>query len=204
MAGTEIRVERLAAIVLAAGAGSRLGGAKLSRPFGGGLLVDGAIRAALASPARRIVMVTGSDPGLADRAAFLAEEAGRADALILCECPGWREGLSASLKSGIEVAGDIDAALVFLGDMPFIPTGLAAELVQAVAGREAKAAAPIHLGRRGHPVLLTRALLDELDSVVGDKGAGALLQGLGDQLALVPSDDPGVLADIDTPEDLKA
>ena len=53
-------------------------------------------------------------------------------------------------------------------------------------------------------MLLTRALLDELDSVVGDKGAGALLQGLGDQLALVPSHDPGVLADIDTPEDLKA
>jgi molybdenum cofactor cytidylyltransferase len=69
-----------------------------------------------------------------------------------------------------------------------------------VAG--AVAAAPVHAGRRGHPVLFSAELIPALKSLSGDEGARSVRAGLGDRLALVPADDPGVLIDVDRPEDL--
>jgi len=51
-------------------------------------------------------------------------------------------------------------------------------------------------------VLFATALLPQLAALTGDEGARRVVQGLGEALALVPTDDPGVLADIDLPTDL--
>ena len=66
----------------------------------------------------------------------------------------------------------------------------------------AKAAAPRFAGRRGHPVLVSRALFADLEVLDGDKGAGALLAGLGPALALVDAPDDGVHFDVDEPGQL--
>ena len=175
------------AIVLAAGAGRRFGGGKLAAPFRGEPLLAHAIRAACASPAARVIVVAA--PGLD------CGDTGRAEVLRLAS-----DSLSASLRAGLEAAGACDGAFVFLGDMPLVPHGMAARLADAIG--PAHAALPRFAGRPGHPVLLSpAAMADAVAHLNGDEGMGRLLRGRAD-VAFVESDDPGVCADVDRPDDL--
>ena len=187
------------AVVLAAGAGRRFGSGKLLVPWRGGALLDGALDAALAAPVAGVVVVTGADSRVESHVR------GRDDSRLRpVHAVDHAQGLSASLKAGLaalppEAAG----ALVFLGDMPLIPRAVLAPLAEALRAG-ASAAAPVCGGRRGHPAALSRALFADIAGLEGDQGAGRLLDGLGSQLARVETADPGVLADIDRPEDLAA
>ncbi len=187
------------AVVLAAGAGTRFGGGKLlalrrSRP-----LVAYAVEVALAAPVAGVTLVVGADGAAVEEAARL-EAAGQA--LSVVKAAAWSEGLSASLKAGIaSLPADAGAALVFLGDMPDVPHGLAGRLVEAWRAG-ADAAVPVCEGRRGNPALLSRTLFSGVAALQGDRGAGALLEGLGARLARLETADPGVLFDVDRREDL--
>ena len=194
--------ERLEAIVLAAGAGSRFGGGKLLAPWRGGLLLDGALAAALASPVRGVSLVWGADAAVGEAAHAFAARTGASERLRLIHAPRHAEGLSASLAAGIEsLPPDAEGVFVFLGDMPRIPAGIAALMADALA-RGAAAVAAEFQGRRGHPVLFAKPLWPHLVTLNGDRGAGELLRALGDAVALVPAPDDGVLYDVDRREDL--
>lgn len=190
------------AIVLAGGAGARFGGGKLTAPWRGGALIDGALAAAFAAPARSVTVVTGSDDKVEAAARAFAARSGQAGRLRVIHCPEHAEGMGATLRTGIRsLAADTAGAFVFLGDMPLIPTAILPALAEAVAAG-ASAAAPSFEGNRGHPVLFAAALLPRLAALTGDEGARRVLQGLGEALVVVPTDDAGVLADIDLPSDL--
>ncbi len=194
---------RLEALVLAAGSGSRFGGAKLLAPWRGGALLDGALSAAFAAPARTVTLVTGAHAeGVGAAAERVSDELGEAGRLRLVHAKDHAAGLSASLKAGIaSLPPDTAWVFVFLGDMPQVPATMAGRLVEAQMDG-ALAAAPVLNGVRGHPVLMSRALFEAVAQLDGDRGAGAVLAGLGGRLALVETDDPGVLRDIDRPGDL--
>jgi molybdenum cofactor cytidylyltransferase len=190
--------------LLAAGAGARFGGGKLTAAWRGGRLIDGALAAALAAPVRSVTVVLGADPGVRDAAETLAAGLGRHARLRLVEAADHAEGMGASLRAGVRaLPPDCGGVFVFLGDMPLIPAGLPAALAAALAPG-VLAVAPTFDGRRGHPVLFARQLLPALATAQGDEGARAVLSGLGERLALVPSDSPGVLIDVDRPGDLPA
>jgi molybdenum cofactor cytidylyltransferase len=192
----------LEAVILAAGFGARFGGGKLTAPWRGGVLLDGALAAAFAAPVRTVTVVWGADAAVPAAAMILAERAGETERLRLINAERHADGLSASLKSGIaSLAPDVAGAFVFLGDMPRIPFSVLAPLAEAVRSG-APAAATIFEGTRGHPVVFGRDLLPRLLELDGDRGAGGLLAKLGDRLALIPSPDDGVLYDIDRPADL--
>ena len=188
----------LEAVVLAAGSGSRFGGGKLLAPFGSGVLLDGALAAAFAAPARGVTVVTGAD------AEAVAAAARAFDARVrIVHAVDHAEGMGASLRTGIgSLAPDTAAAFVFLGDMPRVPHGVARSLAEAVANG-APAASPTFGGRRGNPVLLSRDLFTALLALQGDEGARRILQRLGERLALVEAPDDGVLFDVDQPRDLE-
>jgi molybdenum cofactor cytidylyltransferase len=187
---------RLAVVLLAAGAGSRFGGDKLMAPYRTGLLIDASLAAALAAPSDQVVVVTGSG---AD--GLEAHLQGKTGAFRIVRCEDWRMGMSASLQAGVAAVEGADAVAVFLGDMPGVPPGLVAKLACAV--REgAAAAAPVCEKRRGHPVVLGREVLAKVKDLSGDRGAGPLLERLGTRLTLIPTDDPGVLFDVDRKADL--
>jgi molybdenum cofactor cytidylyltransferase len=179
----------LAAIVLAAGAGTRFGGDKLSARFNGEPLISHAIRAARAAPVTRVIVVC--PPGL-----DIGEWPGTPPVAALRMAS---PELSASLKAGIAAAADADAAFIFLGDMPLIPHQLAAELAAALG--EAFAAVPRWQGKRGHPVLLSASAFPLIADLSGDQGAGRLLKARKD-VAFVDTADEGVLLDIDRAEDI--
>ncbi|MGE8618273.1 MAG: nucleotidyltransferase family protein, partial [Achromobacter spanius] len=90
------------------------------------------------------------------------------------------------------------ACLIALADMPWLRADTCLQV--AAATRRHRIVAPTWQGRRGHPVAFARDLWPELASLSGDVGARSLLMRHPvHELAL---DDPGVLADVDAPEDL--
>jgi len=193
---------KLEAIVLAAGAGTRYGGGKLLAPWRNSVLIDGALAAAFAAPVHCVHLVWGADHAVADAALAIAARSSDRDRLNLVYADRHADGLSASLIAGMGVvAADADGVFVFLGDMPRVPHGLTQTMAK-VLENGAVAVTPDFSGRRGHPVLFSRALFSKLDALSGDHGAGALLQGLGETLVRVPSPDDGVLFDVDRHEDL--
>ena len=192
----------LEAIVLAGGAGARFGGGKLTTPWRGGVLLDGALAAAFAAPVRSVTVVTGADPKVEAAARVWADGAGEAGRLRIVHCPGHAEGMGATLRTAVaSLPADAAGAFVFLGDMPMIPAGVLVRLAETLAAG-APAAAPAFAGQRGHPVLFSAELLPQLSVLTGDQGARDVLRRLGPRLALVETDDRGVLVDIDSPQDL--
>jgi molybdenum cofactor cytidylyltransferase len=195
----------LYALVLAAGQGSRFGGRKLLSPWRGGVLLDGALAVALDSPAQAVMLVTGADAeDVAAAARGLADRRGQGGRLNLVFARRHAEGLSASLRAGLAaLPNDASGVLVFLGDMPVIPPDVPVRLAAALA-EGAIAAAPVRRGQRGNPVALSRALFAQIEALSGDRGARAVLDGLGKRLVLVEIEDDGVLIDVDRPGDTPA
>ena len=191
------------AIVLAAGFGARFGGGKLTAPWHGRMLIEGALAAAIAAPVMTVTVVWGADAAVPAAARAYFEGRGEAMRLKLVHAEHHARGLSASLKAGIaSLPADCAGVFVFLGDMPRVPPGVLEPLAEALAAG-ALAAAPVFDAQRGHPVLFSRALFCDLLQLEGDKGAGSLLAALDPaQLALVPAPDDGVLYDVDLRTDL--
>jgi molybdenum cofactor cytidylyltransferase len=192
----------LEAVVLGAGFGARFGGGKLTAPWRGGRLIDGALAAAFAAPVRSVTLVTGADPQVEAAARAFAERIGETSRLRLVHAADHAEGMAASLRAGIaSLPPDAAGVFVFLGDMPCIPP----EIPPALAARlkaGAPAAAPVFQGERGHPVLFSAELFAELTALTGDEGARQVIRKLGPAMALVESEDPGVVFDVDRPEDI--
>ena len=193
---------RLDAVILAAGAGVRFGGGKLTAPWRAGRLIDGGLAAAFAAPARSVTLVWGADASVPETAREWAVANGVVERLNLVAAADHAQGLSASLKAGIaSLAADCAGAFIFLGDMPRIPH----EISSALAGHltdQTLAAVPTYQGRRGHPVLIRPDLFAEVAALQGDQGLGAVLRRLGPALAEIEAPDDGVLFDVDRPGDL--
>ena len=111
-------------------------------------------------------------------------------------------GLGASIAAGVAHAADAQGWIVALADMPFIAPGTFAA-VSAALGKGASIAAPVSpSGERGHPVGFSRALQAELLALDGDQGARVILQRHAGDIVALEVDDPAILFDIDTPQDL--
>ena len=195
-------MQRLEAIILAGGSGSRFGGGKLLAPYRGGALIDGAVRAAMASPVARIVLVTGYDgDNVAEAAKTLAVREYADQILDVVYADRFREGMAATLKTGVAaLSADVQGAFVFLGDMPRIPLTVGRALAESIGG--CAAAAPVFGGERGHPVLFAARLFPHLLQLNADQGARQILNDLAEDVALVTVDDAGVLFDVDRWADL--
>lgn len=112
-------------------------------------------------------------------------------------------GMGASLAAGVAATADAAGWLVGLADMPFVRPQTIVRVSQAIEGG-APLAAPCHQGRRGHPVGFAYRFGDSLKQLSGDEGARRLLAAHAAELRLIDCDDPGVLRDIDFPDDLTA
>lgn len=186
------------AIVLAAGAGERFGGAKLLAPLHGEALVARAVSAALATRVETVTVVLGARAEeVAQCLAPLAEPR-----LSIVECGNWTEGLSASLRCGLaSLPKGARAALVFLGDMPNVNPALADEVLAAVIDG-APAALPEFAGMPGHPVAISSALFGRLEKLAGDRGARAVLERVPGAIR-IETHDPGCVQDVDSRRDLE-
>ncbi|HMM75608.1 MAG TPA: nucleotidyltransferase family protein [Gammaproteobacteria bacterium] len=191
-------MKRVAAIVAAAGYGRRYGAErKLAAILAGRPVLAWTLDALRELPlAQRVLVVAPGD----ETAAALARSAEAS--LAVNRDPA--QGLGASIACGVRaLSPDVDGVLIVLGDMPRVrPASIAVLLERLETLCDGAVVAPLHRGRRGHPVLFGAAHLPALAALTGDEGARAVLAGA--QLTSVDVDDPGVLLDIDTPADLAA
>ncbi|MEW6689050.1 MAG: nucleotidyltransferase family protein [Pseudomonadota bacterium] len=185
---------KVVALLLAAGSASRFGSDKLLQwlPHGVPIAVQAARH--LKKEIEQVVAVL--RPGSAELQRLLEKEGVET---VVCERA--REGMGASLACGARACGAADAYLVALADMPFVrPTSIAAIRDALLNG--APLAAPYFRARRGHPVGISGKYRGELEALAGDEGAKRLLAAHDRDLVRIPVGDPGVIRDIDRPEDL--
>jgi len=191
---------RAAALVLAAGRSTRMGGPnKLLAEIGGKPLVRFVAEQALASRAAPVLVVTGHE-----RAKVEAALAGLRVRFV--HNPDYAAGLSTSLKAGLAaLPAEADGAIVCLGDMPQVTAGLIDRMLDAFdPARGAFVVVPIIEGKRGNPVVWSRRFFPDLMALEGDVGARHLIAAHADAVAEVPVEDSAALTDVDTPDALLA
>ncbi|MGH8713226.1 MAG: nucleotidyltransferase family protein [Casimicrobiaceae bacterium] len=185
-------------ILLAAGSGSRFGGDKLRATLSDGRPLALAALAPLAAAVDAVIAVV--RPG--DSA---VESLFRGPGAIVAACPDAAKGIGASLACGVREAQrrfpQAQGAVVALADMPWVSAQTVARVAAALRNGAALAA-PAYRGARGHPVAIGARYFTELRTLSGDEGARALLAAHASEIELIAVDDPGVLRDVDTREDL--
>jgi molybdenum cofactor cytidylyltransferase len=189
----------LAALVLAAGRSTRMGGPnKLLAEIGGRPLVRIAVEQALASKARPVIVVTGHQRERVE-AALLGLD------VTFVHNPDYADGMSTSVKAGIAaVPAGADGAIVCLGDMPQVDARLIDRLLAAFDPEKgALVVLPTIDGKRGNPVVWSRRFFPELTALGGDVGARHLIASYPEAVAEVAVAGRAALVDVDTPDALK-
>jgi molybdenum cofactor cytidylyltransferase len=191
---------RIAAVVLAAGRSTRMGGPnKLLAKINDRPLVRIAVEAALTSKAHPVIVVTGHQRDRVEAALDGLD-------VRLVRNPDFAEGLSTSVKTGIAaVPEDVDGAIVCLGDMPQVNAPLIDRLIGAFDPEKgALVVVPAIDGQRGNPVVWSRRFFPELATLRGDTGARHLIASSPEAVIEVPLPGTAALVDVDTPEALEA
>ena len=180
-------------LLLAAGSAKRFGSNKLLHGLPHG--VPMAVQAArhLKPEVDRVLAVVRSQSDLS--------ESLEREGCEIVVCDRADEGMGASLACAARAAGKAGGYLAALADMPYIRRSSIAAVRQALESGAALAA-PYWRGRRGHPVGISGTFFQDLVSLSGDQGAKSILEKNNERLVKIPLGDPGVLRDIDTPEDL--
>jgi molybdenum cofactor cytidylyltransferase len=189
---------RIAAVVLAAGRSTRMGGPnKLLAEIAGRPLLRIVVEEALASRAKPVIVVVGHERAEVEKAL-----AGLPVQLV--HNPDFAQGLGSSLKAGIAaVPAEADGAIVCLGDMPQIDASLIDRLIAAFdPDRGALIVMPTVEGKRGNPVLWSRRFFPDLMAIEGDVGARHFIGRYSEAVVEVPLENKAALVDVDTPEAL--
>lgn len=180
-------------ILMASGAGSRFGGNKLFADVNGRPLVDRAMDAYPPSLFHRAVVVS-CYPAL----------------LVLAGAKGYRtilnqdsaEGISASIRLGMEEMDGTDGVIFAVCDQPWLTAESVQRVIAAFEAQPHRITALSWQGRKGNPCLFPTAYYEELAALTGDRGGGAVIKAHPDALLLVEACHPQELRDVDTPGDL--
>lgn len=193
-------------LILAAGRSERMGRSKALLPCGAGgePFVRVLARALCAGGVADVIVV-----GRTDAADLRAEvEAVEVTSLPVrfVENADADAGQLSSLLAGLGVADrpGVRAILMTPVDAPLVTAGTVARLLAEFSSSGAPIVRAMHHGVHGHPVIFSRAVFGELRRADPSLGAKAVLRAHERAIRNVEVDDPGVVADIDTPEDYQA
>jgi molybdenum cofactor cytidylyltransferase len=190
---------RIGAVILAAGASSRMGTPKQLLAVGEQTLLVRAVEATLASPVWPVVVVLGA------HAEKIRPTLARLPVLIV-ENAAWAEGMASSIRAGIttlrQFSRAVDGAVIALCDQPAFSADTIAQLIAAQRTTGRSIVAAHYSGRNGAPALFLREHFAALAALTGEEGARLLLNGDPAKVAAV--DLPALAVDLDTPADYAA
>ncbi|HEX5913462.1 MAG TPA: nucleotidyltransferase family protein, partial [Rubrobacter sp.] len=170
-------------MVLAAGGGSRFGGGKLLAELGGQPIIEAVFDNLRRAPVDEIIAIVGAD---AQRLREVCERYG----VRMVANEEWEQGQSTSVLAGLRACGG-EAAVVLLGDQPFIGAEAVERLVAAFA-EGAKIAVATYRGWRRNPVLFSREVWPILETeLAGDEGARSVLRRHPELVVEVPCEGVG-------------
>jgi nicotine blue oxidoreductase len=185
----------VSAIVLAAGGGRRFGGGKLLAELGGRPIIEAVLHNLRGAPVDETIVVVGAE---AERLREICERYGARTVINKV----WEQGQSTSVLAGLRACGGL-AAVVLLGDQPFVGAQAVERLVAAFA-EGARVAVATYGGMRRNPVLFSREVWPLLEAeLAGDEGARSVLRRHPELVVEVPCEGVGDPVDVDTREDLR-
>jgi molybdenum cofactor cytidylyltransferase len=191
-----VGVPPISAIVLAAGQSRRMGLVnKLLEVIDGVPLIRRTVEAVQASKVGNIVVVTGHESEAVKTALSGLN-------VVFINNTNFEQGLSTSLDAGLAALSSADSGVVVcLGDMPQIKPSHINALIDQFDPKQGRAiGVPVHLGKRGNPILWARRFFEAMTDISGDVGARHLIGMNADLVYEVEFEDTAVLTDLDTPE----
>lgn len=189
---------RVAGVVPAAGASTRMGAPKALLDAGGRSFVAAVVGALVGGGCDPVLVVVGTGQPDVERRA-------RAAGAAVLENPEPGEGPITSLRLAIHALGDsVDGVALLPVDHPLVRPETVARLLEAFREGGAPLVVPVVEGERGHPAILARDLFPRLLEPGLEEGARSVVHAHLDQARAVEVDDPGVRADIDTPQAYRA
>ncbi len=186
-------------ILLAAGFSRRFGASnKLLQPMADGRAI------ALASAQNLIEAIPTSIAVVRPENTALANLLQQAGFTVFA-CKESEQEMAASLAAAIRFSADFDESkhgfVIALADMPYIQPATIRTVAHSLNGSES-IIIPTYRGQRGHPVAFAAQHRSELEALQGDEGARSIVKRYANAVRLLPCEDAGILADIDTPQDL--
>jgi molybdenum cofactor cytidylyltransferase len=182
------------AIVLAAGASTRMGSVKQLLPYRGTTMLGAVLDSLLATCVGHIIVVLGYH-------AEKVREAIGERAVEVVVNPDPSRGMLSSVQCGISAAVDTDLYLIALGDQPRLQAATVDTLISAAGRSPQSIFLPTFAGKRGHPLLMRAAHRDAILRLPLSVGLNAFVAEHGGEVEEVPVDAPAILEDIDTPDD---
>jgi molybdenum cofactor cytidylyltransferase len=187
---------RVTGIVLGAGASSRLGRPKQTLPLGDTTLLGWVMRDVEASELDEVVLVVG---GAAERAL----EGLRLRRARVAHNDAYGSGCASSLLAGLDAAGECDAVMLVLGDMPGVDPALIDGVRAAWQEEGSWAAVTQYEDGLGHPLVFSAAAFPDLRALHGDKAVWKIVDREPERVRRLPVQRT-VPRDVDTEEDYEA
>jgi nicotine blue oxidoreductase len=188
----------LAAVILSAGASSRMGRPKALIPFRGTTFL-GHLIAVTRHPrigVTRVVLGAGAEA---------IREGANLDPAMVVLNPAWEKGQLSSICSGIRslVGLSTDGIVLCPVDHPIVSAQLVGDLVERFYSANQAVVLPTYNGRRGHPAIFSNALYSELLAASPDKGARSVVWEHAADVVEVPTDEEGIVLNINDSETLR-
>jgi molybdenum cofactor cytidylyltransferase len=188
----------LAAIIICAGASSRMGRPKALLPYRESTFLE------------HLIQVT-SHPRIGVTRIVLGAGAGeiraiaKLDASMVVLNPDWEQGQLSSICAGLRSLEDIttDGMILCPVDHPLVSDTLVSNLIEQFYSSGKSIVLPVYNGRRGHPVIFSSALYEELLSAPADVGARAVVWAHAAEVLDVPTGEEGVILNINDPDMLR-
>jgi molybdenum cofactor cytidylyltransferase len=183
------------AIILAAGASTRMKQQKLLLPFNGKTIIETVVENVARSVSSNILVVLGShreqiQEQLVNSAVKIGVNENYLDGMLSSAICGFRA-----------LPGEAKAALIFLADQPQIPAQVTDLVIKAWIESGKGIVIPTFNGRRGHPVLIETRYKADIERLDPEKGLRVLSEKFKNDMFEMECSIPEILRDIDTPED---
>jgi molybdenum cofactor cytidylyltransferase len=198
MTGTQNPNAQVSAVILAAGASTRMGQTKQLLPLGGTTVLAQTIDNVRSAGLVEIVLVLGASAEAIRRQLPQSLLEG----LKVVVNQAYRQGMASSLREGLSALDpQTGGALIILGDQPFVRPQTLHQIMAGYHRSGAQIVIPSYQGKRGNPVLLSRSVFPEVMALEGDTGCRAIFSNHLNAILKVEVEDPGILLDIDNQHD---